>query len=737
MRGNKSRQRLLLPLLSLALVAPATLGQQQLPPQKTQTQSLPPVTETAEVVRVETELVQTAISVIDKKAQFVEGLRRDQFEMRIDGKSQPISFFEQVDMGSASERQQVATARGDALAPVEPAASGRGMTVFLFVDDLRLDSSSYVHVRQSLLHYIENVMGENDQAAIASTGGQIGFLQQLTDNKAVLRQAVSRLGFRDPGKDQTRPPISVYQAFAVQEDDDEQTKSFLIRETMHEHHTDTDPVIRRVGLIEAAADVSTRTRAIVEREGLINKATFSTLENLLRRSAQLPGRKIVFFFSSGFMLQTKSGDDRERMSRIVDAAARADAVIYTVDVRGLATDPMFSADRAGASDPYGLSTRSSMSIGELPASQQGLLTLAGDTGGRAILNTNGLDAGINRALDESSRYYLLAWRPETEANRGGKFRRIEVTIAGRPDLTVRLHRGYYSPSSQTAAKTGKAPAAVTPQAELNAAIVAPYPRTELPALLVAHYTGSVDAGATLTASVGVSSESLSFKDADGGRAVAAVDLACVVVDDNGKQVRNSSTQMNVSTRASIAAGGVPRRDVMQDFQFTDLKPGLYQVRAAARDAGSGRIGGVARWIEIPDLTNGQLIVGTVIIGELPGVKPNSDPGAMLAPVSVSAGRPLARGSRLHFSTDVYNATRAEGLPPNVTVRAVVLGGGRTFADTGEREVMTDGLNDLTRLPYSDEINLEALTAGLYLLKVSATDRRVGKSVTQLAKFSVR
>src|SRR5260221_7642082 len=145
--------------------------------------------------------------------------------MRIDGKLQPISFFEQVDMGSARERQQVATSRGETSTTAEPATSQRRMTVFLFVDDARLDSSSYVRVRQSLLHYIDNVMGENAEAAIASTSGQIGFLQQLTDDKAVLREAVSRLGFRSAGGDVGRPPISVYQAFAVQENDDREVKN--------------------------------------------------------------------------------------------------------------------------------------------------------------------------------------------------------------------------------------------------------------------------------------------------------------------------------------------------------------------------------------------------------------------------------------------------------------------------------------------------------------------------------
>src|SRR5215216_5213857 len=44
-----------------------------------------------DVVRINTELVQTAITVVNKKGKFVEGLNRGDFELLIDGK--PRSCF--------------------------------------------------------------------------------------------------------------------------------------------------------------------------------------------------------------------------------------------------------------------------------------------------------------------------------------------------------------------------------------------------------------------------------------------------------------------------------------------------------------------------------------------------------------------------------------------------------------------------------------------------------------------
>ena len=50
----------------------------------------------AEVVRVNTELVQTGVMVFDKRGHFVEGLRPEQFELRVDGKPVQFSSFDRV-----------------------------------------------------------------------------------------------------------------------------------------------------------------------------------------------------------------------------------------------------------------------------------------------------------------------------------------------------------------------------------------------------------------------------------------------------------------------------------------------------------------------------------------------------------------------------------------------------------------------------------------------------------------
>ena len=52
---------------------------------------------------------------------------------------------------------------------------------------------SLTRARALLTRFVDNKMGAGDRVAIISTSGEIGFLQQLTDNKAVLREAISRI----------------------------------------------------------------------------------------------------------------------------------------------------------------------------------------------------------------------------------------------------------------------------------------------------------------------------------------------------------------------------------------------------------------------------------------------------------------------------------------------------------------------------------------------------------------
>src|SRR3712207_6225992 len=110
----------------------------------------PPAKDDEEVVRISTELVQTDVMVFDKSGKFVDGLKPEQFELRIDGRPQQVVFFDRIKAGTVNEDAQIAAARGrgggttaggGAVVPLD-----RGRTVLFFVDDLHLSPASAAHI---------------------------------------------------------------------------------------------------------------------------------------------------------------------------------------------------------------------------------------------------------------------------------------------------------------------------------------------------------------------------------------------------------------------------------------------------------------------------------------------------------------------------------------------------------------------------------------------------------------
>ena len=100
-------QQKLGPFLKSLLFACALLGC-LLPPALGRQEPKPPADDAAaqdeeETVRIETALIQTGVMVFDKQGRFVDNLRQEDFELTVEGRPMPLSFFERVG-GSAARR---------------------------------------------------------------------------------------------------------------------------------------------------------------------------------------------------------------------------------------------------------------------------------------------------------------------------------------------------------------------------------------------------------------------------------------------------------------------------------------------------------------------------------------------------------------------------------------------------------------------------------------------------------
>ncbi len=178
--------------------------------------------------------------------------------------------------------------------------------------------------------------------------------------------------------------------------------------------------------------IENRINQINAKARITTVGTLDALKGLMLSSSALPGRKLVFFLSDGFLVSERRSGVLEALEAVTEAAKRSGVVVYTMDVRGTSFNTGSAVD-VSTNEFADFSARKVGLSGEIAAMQEPLKRIAEETGGRAILNYNAIGDGIEQAIRETSQYYLLAWRPDSEAQRQGK-QRLVVTIKDRYTL---------------------------------------------------------------------------------------------------------------------------------------------------------------------------------------------------------------------------------------------------------------------------------------------------------------
>jgi VWFA-related protein len=200
---------------------------------------------------------------------------------------------------------------------------------------------------------------------------------------------------------------------------------------------------RRIKVFEGRRGYYTPPRSVLEEAQLSSRnvrrvraeVTLSALAALVTHLGSLRERRSsVLFVSEGPPVWFSDGDLEFRMREILEAANRSNVTIHTLDPRGLRSQ----------------------------APSDVLWRLSGETGGRAIVNTNSFDRGLDQVVGDASAYYLLAYAP-TRVAADGKFREIDVRVT-RKGLRVLARKGYWAPSEKevtAAAAVETPPPAVT------------------------------------------------------------------------------------------------------------------------------------------------------------------------------------------------------------------------------------------------------------------------------------
>lgn len=133
----------------------------------------------------------------------------------------------------------------------------------------------------------------------------------------------------------------------------------------------------------------------------------------------LAGRKAMIVITSGVM----SGNKRQSLTEVIEAAQSADTLVYTMRYEGLSKQHPLRQ----------IAPR----FREAPKNLQ---RLSDETGGRAYLSPRDSAAIFAEIENDLRSMYVLGFVPPEEASKG-LFRKLDVKVAD-PSLRVRARRGY-------------------------------------------------------------------------------------------------------------------------------------------------------------------------------------------------------------------------------------------------------------------------------------------------------
>ncbi len=662
---------------AIALASIASIAQQPPPPVDAQA----PATFKAEVDYVEVDAV-----VVDQQGAFVRDLGKNDFQILEDGRPQTVEMFSIVDI--PIERAERPLFAGQ---PIEPdvrsnAGGFRGRLYLLVLDDLHTEVTRSPRVKLAARQFVDRYVGANDLVAVVQTGGRTDGAQEFTNNRRLLESAIDK---------------------------------FMGRRLR-------SATLERLDAPARSADPRNPRALPPDRldseRGFNARSTLVTLRKLSEALAGVHGRrKAIVFVSEGIAyniydpIGTRyAAEIQTEMRDVVAAAGRANVNIYSVDPRGLTSLGDEAILVGGLPENPNLGLGPGSLIDELRLSQDTLKVLADETGGFAAVDSNDLTSAFERIVRENSSYYLLGYYPAND-RRDGRFRPIDVKV-NRPGLVVRARKGYVAARARSQPEK---PATGVP--ELREALSSPVPTGGLTlSAFIAPFRGPAP-NASLAIAIETVGSELTFSK-KGDTLEDVVDLSIVAVDSQGRYRGSDHSTMTLGlkpdTHRRVVETGV------RSIARIDVPPGRYQVRAAARERGGGRVGTVFYDLEVPDFSRSALTMsGLVVVSAQSALMPTVRAEVLkdLMPTVPAARREFRSSDELAAFAEVYDNEPQKPHVVDITATLITDDGREVYRNQTER-----ASSELGGKPggygYAMRLPLKEYQPGLYVLQVSAQAR---------------
>jgi len=663
--------------------------------------------------KAQSELVLVNVSVRDKSGNLVRDLKPEDFTVLEDNKPQKVATFDientenppqlpmdQVNLlGTPPKSTKAAASSGSS--QQDDAIKDRRL-IILFFDLSAMQPDEIERSVDAAQNYLNKQMQAADLVSVVSLANTLTVNQDFTTDRDKLKQVLdsfntgANAGFELGSTGTTEGTPDTAGSFTV---DDTEYNIF-----------NTD---RRLQALKAVAD----------------------------QVANVPQKKSLIYFSSG--MQRTGIENQSELRAATNAAVVANLSIYTLDIRGLqALPPGGEAQNASLRGTSAYSGQAQLNaLNSNFQTQETLVTLAADTGGKAFLDSNDFSKVFKGVQDDTSMYYLLGYH-STNTARDGKYRRITVKV-NRPGVKLDFRRGYYAQADFRHSTKGDR------ELQLQEELAADLPSTDLPVYLGTGYFRVSEDRFYVPVSLIVPGSEIPFsrnRDQD----KATLDILGLITNDRkfpAGEIRDT-VKLAVNT-----ANEVQHKNVQYDTGLM-LPSGKYHLKVVVRENEDGRTGSFETDFVIPDLKSAPLKMSSVLMASQLQTAPKKDSnnplirnGEVVVP---SVTRVFSANQHLYLYYEVYDpgketaasqagASNDKSAKPGVRVMSNV-----AFfqGDTKAYETPIVGVHELTvpgrkAAVFQLDVPLSQLKPGFYTCQINVIDDAAGRFVFPRLAMLVR
>jgi VWFA-related protein len=659
----------------------------------------------------ETELVLVNITVRDKSGKFVSGLKPEDFQIKEDGKVQKVVSFDientdavpALDVAQAKPLEASPSAPPPNSAVAQPAAAVEfkdRRLIVLFFDLSGMEPDEIDRSATAAENYVDKQMAPADLVSIVSLGSSLQVNQDFTSDRSALKKV-----------------LQSFNAGAGQGFEEGST-----------------------GTTEGTPDTGGSFTADDTEYNIFNTdRRLEALRSVAERLSHVQQKKSLIYFSSG--IDRTGIENQSELRAATNAAVRANIAFYTMDIRGLqalvAGGEAQNASLRGTSPYSGQATLNALNSNF--TTQETLVTLAADTGGRAFLDSNDFSKVFKGVQEDTSTYYVLGYH-STNPARDGRYRRIIVNL-NRPGVKIDYRRGYYAPADyQHSTKEDR-------DRQLEEELNSELPATDLPLYLAAGYFRIGENKFFVPISLAVPGSQIPFSTSS-NQDKATLDVIGLALDSNKRQVGDMHDTVKLAVNASAE---VRRKNVQYDSGFI-LIAGKYHLKFVVRENQTGRMGSFETDIDIPDLKTQPVKMSSVVLAsQIQTAKKNGSSSNPLvrdgSEIIPSVTHVFSARQHLYLYYEVYDpghASSGTGQSKSGNEAGIRLLTNLAFFQ-GKLKVYESPLQEVKELNAQDrkaavfqlDVPLTQFKPGFYTCQVNVVDDATGRFMFPRLAFLVR